>query len=378
MADNEVVVTGLSNLTVRDVASNNANMRTSVLMHLPKVQISCTYKVKGYINSDGVSRAQILEDEGVFEADLERAAVSWYARVLNVDKEDLLVAQTGLRTHMDQVTRQQFRSTRKGNLGDVGDFLGASIVDRVRQIIEDQMNKAISQVVSKAHDELHELLEMTMGPHAQVPRTFSRHHHRLSKRQVPCNNGTELDDYVDYLFRFARRIIRAMEPIPGPNFTVYVEEHIQVFMYDVQVRNVHTLSRRKPAYVVCENGDVTVGLVVRIETILAMAKYRVISDRTHLLFNGDTDIKLTDTVVWIQITQLANGNNRLDVFKIWRMGRARVLMKGLGNLTSAMSMLLTNILNHDPWNVIPVAEAQAVAIGREMLANITVPIFSLV
>ncbi|XP_029824110.3 uncharacterized protein LOC8028061 [Ixodes scapularis] len=380
----KVVVKGLSDFTVRDVASNNAAMRASVLLRLPRVEVICSYRIKGYLNSDDQKESRVLEDSGQFEAVLERAAMSWYARVLHVDKDDLLVAQTGLRTHVDDVAKRSFRSSRKNASRaldhEVLDVIGASIVDHVRHMVEEKLDRVITKAVSSAHGEMHDLLEAMVAPspHSEVPRTYSPHSHRLSKRQVPCNNGTELDDYVDYLFRFATRLIRAMEPIQGPNFTIYIEEHLQVFLYDVQARNVYTLSRRKPAYVICHHGDVTVGLVINIDNILATAKYRVITDHTHLLFNGDADIKLSGTVVWIQISQLANGNNRLDVVRIWRMGKAQVLLKGLGNYTAALSMLLTTILNHDPWNVIPVAEAQAITFGREMLANITVPIFSLV
>ncbi|XP_077527790.1 uncharacterized protein LOC144139253 [Haemaphysalis longicornis] len=382
----KVTVTGLSNFTIRDVATNNAAMRASVLMVMPRLEIRCAYRVKGYISSDAGTESRVMEDSGHFEAVLDRAAMSWFARILNVDKDDVLIAQTGLRTHVDDVTKR-FLRTASGKGGQPGpedqevlDVIGASIVDHVRQMLEEKLNGVITQAVSKKPAELQDLLESMVvpTPHSEVPRTYSPHGHRISKRQVPCNNGTELDDYVDYLFRFARRLIRAMEPIQGPNFTIYIEEHLQVFLYDVQARNVYTLSRRKPAYVICKDGDVTVGLVIELESIMATAKYRVLTDHRHLLYNGDADIKLSGTVIWAQISQLANGNNRLDVVKIWRMGKAQILLKGLGNLTSAISMLLTSILNHDPWNVIPVAEAQAITFGREMLANITVPIFSLV
>ncbi|XP_065301594.1 uncharacterized protein [Dermacentor albipictus] len=382
----KVAVTGLSNFTIRDVATNNAAMRASVLMIMPRLEIRCAYRVKGYISGEGEKGSRVVDESGQFEAVLGRAAMSWFARVLHVDKDDLLVAQTGLRTHVDEVTRRFLQTAKVGtrppseNQDDVMDVVGFSIVDHVRQMVEDKLNRVITKAVSTRPAEVQDLLESLVvpTPHSEVPRTFSPHGHRISKRQVPCNNGTDLDDYVDYLFRFATRLIRAMEPIQGPNFTIYIEEHLQVFLYDVQARNVYTLSRRKPAYVICRNGDVTVGLVILLDNIMATAKYRVLTDHRHLLYNGDADIKLSGTVVWIQISQLANGNNRLDVVRIWRMGKAQVLLKGLGNLTSAISMLLTSILNHDPWNVIPVAEAQAITFGREMLANITVPIFSLV
>lgn len=53
-------------------------------------------------------------------------------------------------------------------------------------------------------------------------------------------------------------------------------------------------------------------------------------------------------------------------------------LRGLGGVTSALSMLMSRVINDDPWNVIPIAEAQMITFGREMLANVTVPIFSLV
>jgi len=35
---------------------------------------------------------------------------------------------------------------------------------------------------------------------------------RRRKRQVPCEVGEELDEYVDSLFRFLKRLVRVMEP----------------------------------------------------------------------------------------------------------------------------------------------------------------------
>lgn len=55
-----------------------------------------------------------------------------------------------------------------------------------------------------------------------------------------------------------------------------------------------------------------------------------------------------------------------------------IRLRGLGGVTSALSMLMSRAINDDPWNVIPIAEAQIITLGREMIANVTVPIFSLV
>ncbi|OQR67754.1 hypothetical protein BIW11_02138 [Tropilaelaps mercedesae] len=350
-----VKVEGLDSLRVLDVATSSRHLRASVLLRAAQIRLKSTFKLKGFINDDANSTT--IYDGGHFETHVDRPAISWFARLVGENSGELAVTQSGVRTHMNEVdfTFTTTTTTTTANKRDLSpeilETLGMALVDESRLRLERTLAQYIDKAMRRARPDvtkvLNELLlrddvplTFGVGSHCRGPNCDitgnSRGglqevrdvedvpdgaHHR-SRRQVPCNNGTELDDYVDYLFRFARRLIRVMEPIPGPNVTVCVEDSLQIFLHDLQVRGVHTLSRQKPAYVKCnKHGDVTVGLVVKVEKITGMAKYKVIHDYRNLLFQGDADFKLKDTLVWVQISQLGNGNNRLDVFRIWRLGR---------------------------------------------------------
>ncbi|XP_003740483.1 uncharacterized protein LOC100904548 [Galendromus occidentalis] len=416
----KVKIEGLDSLRVLDVATSTQHLRASVLLRAAQMKLSSTFKMKAFLSNS--FNSSTIYDAGTFEVDIDRPAISWFARLVGESNEQLAVTQSGVRTHMSEVDFAFTTSSKHDLSPEIMETLGMALVDESRLRLERALSHSINKAMRRAQPDVTRILEELLLED-DVPQTFGvgshcrgkcdlmekariqseklaqrydnssdyddnaaasvgahqlQHHHR-SRRQVPCNNGTELDDYVDYLFRFARRLIRVMEPIPGPNLTVCIEDSIQVFLHDLEVRGVHTLSREKPAYVKCnKQGDVTVGLVVKIEKITGTAKYRVIHDYRHLLFQGDADFKLKNTVVWVQISQLGNGNNRLDVFRIWKLGKMHIRLRGLGGVTSALSMLMSRVINDDPWNVIPIAEAQMITFGREMIANVTVPIFSLV
>lgn len=351
-----VKIEGLNSLRVLDVATSTQHLRASVLLRAAQMRLKSMFKLKGFINNQ--ANSSTIYDGGLFEMHVDRPAISWFARLVGEKNGELNVAQSGVRTHMNEVDFTFTSTAEKHELSaEILETLGMALVDECRLRLERTLGQYIDKAMRRAKPDVARVLEelllrddvpLTFGvgshckgatcdgiekprgsPGLQIVQdiriiqteTGSRPHHR-SRRQVPCNNGTELDDYVDYLFRFARRLIRVMEPIPGPNITVCVEDSLQIFLHDLQVRGVHTLSRQKPAYVKCsKHGDVTVGLVVRVDNIIGAAKYKVIHDYRHLLFQGDADFKLKDTVVWVQISQLGNGNNRLDVFRIWRLGK---------------------------------------------------------
>ncbi|GIX85535.1 uncharacterized protein CDAR_52141 [Caerostris darwini] len=205
---------------------------------------------------------------------------------------------------------------------------------------------------------------------------------RRRKRQVPCENGEGLDEYVDTLLRFGRRLIRFQEPLPFPNTTVKIDDMLTIFLYNGGVRGASNIARRKNAYVKCTNSSTTLGLVVRLENLRVNLKYRVLQDYRLLLFNGDGDVRIREVIVLVQLTQFTTPTGetrqRLDRLKIWKLGHVTVRLRGLGNLTSALSMLLTHQINEDPKAVIPVAEAQVTHVIRQQLNNITIPIFSLI
>lgn len=81
-----------------------------------------------------------------------------------------------------------------------------------------------------------------------------------SKRQVPCERGQELDEYVDSLFRFASRIVRAMEPFALPNATIDLPEYnMKLFLHHGGATRAYTLTRKRAAWVYCTNESVSLG-----------------------------------------------------------------------------------------------------------------------
>ena len=84
--------------------------------------------------------------------------------------------------------------------------------------------------------------------------------HGRSKRQVPCERGQELDEYVDSLFRFASRVVRAMEPFALPNATIDLPEYnMKLFLHSGGATRAYTLMRKRAAWVYCTNESVSLG-----------------------------------------------------------------------------------------------------------------------
>lgn len=132
-----------------------------------------------------------------------------------------------------------------------------------------------------------------------------------------------------------------------------------------------------------------------------MYKYRVIQD-WRLLFDGDLEAQVRRPKAQIQITQLTPPENedsendadapdaeeqeeqqvqqRLDKLKVWKPGQIVVLIRGLGNFSSALSMIINQMLSDtsmlDP--VIRMLENDGPPVINEMLKNVSIPIFSII
>ncbi|GFT36801.1 uncharacterized protein NPIL_471671 [Nephila pilipes] len=408
-------VEGLGNFQLRDIVTNLDILRTSVLLRFPEIKVKATYKLKGFLNPPF---SQSLSDEGLFEAKIPNAAATWIGRIdlkdpPNAGSSILSLSQAAFRTYWE-ATSHAFTSFLKKNkdaLDSAGELLqavSAAVVEKVQRMAEEGLEQAIAHVMGRskqtswfemypprpAHttviDPDFELLEEDTSPFVSI--TEERHHHEEEpasegrshrrKRQVPCENGEGLDEYVDTLLRFGRRLIRFQEPLPFPNTTVKIDDMLTIFLYNGGIRGASNISRRKNAYVKCTNSSTTLGLVVRLENLRVNLKYRVLQDYRLLLFNGEGDVHIREVIVLVQLTQFTTPEGetrqRLDRLKIWKLGRVTVRLRGLGNLTSALSMLLTHQINEDPKAVIPVAEAQVTHVIRQQLNNVTIPIFSLI
>ncbi|OTF83558.1 hypothetical protein BLA29_014550, partial [Euroglyphus maynei] len=71
---------------------------------------------------------------------------------------------------------------------------------------------------------------------------------------------------------------------------------------------------------------------------------------------------------------------RIDKLKVWKPGQITVLIRGLGNFSSALSMLINQMLTDtsmfDP--IIRMIETDGVVLANEMLRNVSIPIFSII
>ena len=238
-----------------------------------------------------------------------------------------------------------------------------------------------------------DLDELNQNDEPEIFANTSHINHRIHsrrKRQVPCKPGDELDEYVDSLFRFASRLIRAMEPFNGliPNATVELPEYnLIIFLHSGGASHVYTLQRKKPAWVYCQNGSISLGLTVGLEEVRIFYKFRIIQD-WKLLFDGELEAQILHPKVQIQFTQTTPDEDseeavqqRVDALRIWSLGQIRIMLKGLGNLTQAVSMFLTGFINRNIDSFMPQirdGEAQAIKFANDALQNISIPFFSII
>ncbi|KAI1291873.1 hypothetical protein HDE_07369 [Halotydeus destructor] len=208
--------------------------------------------------------------------------------------------------------------------------------------------------------------------------------------QVPCEQGEELDEYVDSLFRFGSRLIRAMEPFTGtiPNVTLEVPDlNVLVFLHAGGATRAYTVGRRKASWVMCTNESISLGLTVGLDELRVTFKYRIIQDY-KLLFDGELEAQIMKPKVQVQFTQTTPDEDseeqvqqRIDNLKILSLGSIRLMVKGLGNLTQAVSLFLTSFLNRNVEMImqqLPTLEAQAVGFANNLLQNLTIPFFSII
>ncbi|GFY62274.1 uncharacterized protein TNIN_145181 [Trichonephila inaurata madagascariensis] len=411
-------VEGLGNFQLRDIVTNLDILRTSVVLRFPEIRVKATYKLKGFLNPPF---SQSLSDEGLFEAKIPNAAATWIGRIdlkdpPNAGSSILSLSQAAFRSYWEAAshTFTSFLKKNKDALESAGELLqavSAAVVEKVQRMAEEGLEQAIAHVMGRskqtswfemypprpAHttviDPDFELLEEDTSPfvsiteephyHEEEPPSEGRSHRR--KRQVPCENGEGLDEYVDTLLRFGRRLIRFQ--VNNIEYLLLPEEmglfktfiflqsntptHIAFYIHCMDIKGAMNISQ-----------NTTLGLVVRLENLRVNMKYRVLQDYRLLLFNGEGDVHIREVIVLVQLTQFTTPEGetrqRLDRLKIWKLGRVTVRLRGLGNLTSALSMLLTHQINEDPKAVIPVAEAQVTHVIRQQLNNVTIPIFSLI
>ena len=184
------------------------------------------------------------------------------------------------------------------------------------------------------------------------------------KREIPCKKGKRLNNFVDNLLRFAQdSIVPGQLPLMLENVTIDLPEYnLMVFLYNGMISQINGIKRKGKAWVYCQNETsasvMSIGLPVKTEDIRITYKYRLIKD-WKLVYDGDAEIQVIHAKTQIQITQYQPNTfeefpqQRLEAIRIWSIGMVRVMLRGLGNLTSALSMILTSWLNNNLDYIFP-------------------------
>lgn len=184
-------------------------------------------------------------------------------------------------------------------------------------------------------------------------RILSRH-----KRDIPCKRGKRLNSYVSNLFRFAETSILPNNlPMPLENVTIDLPEYnLLLFLYSGELTQVEGIRRKGKAWVYCMNETngmiVSVGMPTKLEEVRIFYKYRLIKD-WKLVYDGNMELQVIHPKAQIQITEFRSNDfevenqQRVDAVRVWSVGMVRVMLRGLGNLTSALSMILTSWLNNN-------------------------------
>ncbi|KAI2797008.1 hypothetical protein BLOT_015060 [Blomia tropicalis] len=405
-----IQIVGISQFTISDIATNIKSKKVSALLRFGAIRVSLYYKVNGDRLEDELKElTKPYSDKGKITYTVHGWRTTFSGKVVDIDanRTKLGLAGFGMRSHynfFEPVLESFVHGEDRNQLIDIGRFISTELMRKTINGVDDHLENIVLEQLNvremgtwanfrdggDQYEEDGHLMMMESKIHEQT--------RRRRKRQVPCEVGEELDEYVDSLFRFLKRLVRVMEPFNLPNATIELEEYnLQIFLHSGGATRAYTFERKRPAWVLCQNETTTLGLTVGIEELRVHYKYRVIQD-WKLLFDGDLEAQIRRPKAQVQITQLNPPENedeegfgdgdeeqpqvqqRIDRLKVWKPGQIVVLIRGLGNLSSALSMIINQMLSDtstlDP--VIRMIETDGVVAANDMLKNVSIPIFSII
>lgn len=220
-----VTISGLSTFTSSDIAINDKSKKVSALLRFPAMRIELFYKVAGFrFDANDTKEMQPYTDKGKVIYAIRGWRTTFSGKVINiVNKTRLEIAGFGMRSHYDffETQVQSFmHGTEKASAEtlDIPRYISSSLMktsinnvdDRLETIVLDRLD--VHEMTTWAN-----IRDPSEGDDGQLLMmeskvSVSRTSRRRQKRQVPCEAGEELDEYVDSLFRFLRRLVRVMEP----------------------------------------------------------------------------------------------------------------------------------------------------------------------
>ncbi|XP_074599163.1 uncharacterized protein LOC141853652 [Brevipalpus obovatus] len=400
-----VQIRGLSTLNIKDIATNSVARSVSVLVRFKSLTITGSYKIEpsecgGHWQGTIKKQNQTISDSGKFRIKISDLHSSWFARVARSDlnSDTLTVNQPFLKSYFEQsnITQEYMNINNNNNNNNINVYrpnrcdsrcietLKPQLLERLRTQLDSRLLQIFATIFREEPEDVNWVNSLSEYNEMFVQGNRQR-------RQVPCKPGKELDEYVDSLFRFASRIVRVMEPFSLPNATIYLPEYnLKVFLYEGGATRAYTLNRKKSAWVHCSNESVSLGLTVSFENLRVKYKYRVVHD-WKLLWDGDMEADLAETKLQVQFTQTTprpedegeKVQQRVDRLRIWRLGKVRIIIRGLGNLTQGVALWLSQFLNdHYTQKQLEPSlrrlESEIVSMMNVMLRNLTVPFFTII
>lgn len=176
---------------------------------------------------------------------------------------------------------------------------------------------------------------------------FDEEEPEKNEPNLPCEPGMELDNEIQKLLNLVKNVIPSLSV---PNVTVDIPEYyIKVFLYDGRVISVNKIRQYRPGWVFCNDDLISIGISAKLDDMRIMYKYRVIK-ATRLLFDGEADVKMTirSQVQLSQAIEVSETRRqRIDRVKLNRLSKVYVMLRGLGNLSQSVSMLVSSYLNEN-------------------------------
>lgn len=421
-------IEGLTNPKIMNVYVNKQNLKLHVSFLYNNIRVSgrcITGNNDAIAATGGSNQAKGISSGNKILLEANGWNAAWSANLMNMVGRDAFDTRKVYTIH----TQQRLSSNLKDCHQILHEKLKTSLMERVKSNIDDRLveimetvimhnqpSESIEQqgssdrkIIKRADGEAGAsgilgmakqlLLDGGNSPKRSNPLTESKSDRtkrssqsssrplKRVKRQTPCQPGEELDDYVDQLFKFGSRIIRAMEPMTLPNTTIELPDYnLKIFLYEGKGTRAYNLRRVKPAWVFCNNETISLGITVEVEELQVAYKYRVISGY-RLLFDGDLEARLTPRAQ-AQFSQKKQDEDsedpvqqRVDRVRLFRAKKVHVVIRGLGNLTQSLSMMINSYLNDNQEDLQPtfrMAEGDAVRVLNRLLANVSVPLLSTV
>lgn len=282
-----IKVYGLSERLVKDIATNANELKASVLISGPSLKIS------GFYSMQHPYDRTIPNDVGEFFISLKPFHTTLSFKILTFNRDNLIVSELDLKSFYDNI-KDSFKSFNHGSnlvngFNETNKILKEIIVENILKEVDDKLYEVYNKV----------LAEKILNKRYILARELKALGHSRHKRQVPCEIGEDLDEYVDSLFRFGARLIKAMEPFDFWNFTLaYDTFNVKAFLHSGEIYKAYTIRRFRPSWVLCANDSISLGLSITFKELRIKFQFRTIFEWSRI-FDGELEVQLKRPLIQV-------------------------------------------------------------------------------